>query len=325
MAAEIIAALLSKIDDTGLPDIEGLTKEEQAESVDHLINEANIPSKQTIPATAKKQRSKRGRKKKVKPADNASDSEYEPSKAEEQSLPVQRGAPRRRAALQARETWAPLIRKLSRKKNYPRHGWVTEDQTSDEEVGVFTRTPSSDSDLSSSETDTEEELIGAQALPLDNYDHDGAVLTEQDTDSYGDTDSLASLAAPAEEDGLDVSVYASLESTMVDREETEEMSRLSDELSVLMDDNSPKQVPPSSSPITERYNSEAARTFSSPVLSPSQVRLDRVTDLTQTLGVVQDRLDLAETERLQEATRQRPARNVQQPRNYKNYGWFGYK
>ena len=128
-----------------------------------------------------------------------------------------------------------------------------------------------------------------------------------------------------EEDGLDVSVYASLESTMVDREETEEMSRLSDELSVLMDDNSPKPVPNSSSPITERYNSEAARTFSSPVLSPSQVRLDRVTDLTQTLGVVQDRLDLAETERLQEATRQRPARNVQQPRNYKNYGWFGYK
>ena len=112
---------------------------------------------------------------------------------------------------------------------------------------------------------------------------------------------------------------------MVDREETEEMSRLSDELSVLMDDNSPKQVPPSSSPITERYNLEAARTFSSPVLSPSQVRLDRVTDLTQTLGVVQDRLDLAETERLQEATRQRPARNVQQPRNYKTYGWFGYK
>ena len=84
-------------------------------------------------------------------------------------------------------------------------------------------------------------------------------------------------------------------------------------------------TPPSSSPITERYNSEAAQTFASPVLSPSQVRLDRVTDLTQTLGVVQDRLDLAETERLQEATRQRPARNVQQPIKYKTSGWFGYK
>ena len=125
-------------------------------------------------------------------------------------------------------------------------------------------------------------------MPLDYYDHDGAVLTEQDTDSYGDTDSLASLAAPAEEDGLDVSVYASLESTMVDREETEEMSRLSDELSVLMDDNSPKQVPPSSSPITERYNSEAAQTFASPVLSPSQLRLDQVTDLKQTFCIVKD-------------------------------------
>ena len=90
-------------------------------------------------------------------------------------------------------------------------------------------------------------------MPLDYYDHDGAVLTKQDPDSYGDTDSLSSVAAPAEADGLDVSVYASLESTMVDREETEEMSRLSDDLSVLMDDNSLKQVPPSSSPITEKY------------------------------------------------------------------------
>ena len=90
-------------------------------------------------------------------------------------------------------------------------------------------------------------------MPLDYYDHDGAVLTKQDKDSYGDTDSLASLAAPSEADGLDVSIYASLESTMVDREETEEMSRLSDDLSVLMDDNSLKQVPPSSSPITEKY------------------------------------------------------------------------
>ena len=35
------------------------------------------------------------------------------------------------------------------------------------------------------------------------------VLTKQNTDSYGDTDSLASLAAPAEEDGLDVSVHSS--------------------------------------------------------------------------------------------------------------------
>ena len=70
-------------------------------------------------------------------------------------------------------------------------------------------------------------MIGAQALPLDNYDHDGAVLTKQDTDSYRDTESLSSVAAPAEADGLDVSVLANLESTMVDREETEEMSRLS--------------------------------------------------------------------------------------------------
>jgi len=63
------------------------------------------------------------------------------------------------------------------------------------------------------------------------------------TDSYGDTDSLASPAAPAEEDGLDV--HSSLWSKMVDREKTEEMSRLSDDLLVLMDDNSLKQVPPS--------------------------------------------------------------------------------
>ena len=166
LADEIIAAPQVKIDDPGLRNIEGPTQEEQAESVNHLTNEANISSKQAFPAMAKKKRSKQGRKKKVKPADNASDSEYELSKAEEQSLPVQRGAPRRRAALQARETWAPLIRKLSQKKNYPRHGWVTKDQTSDEEVGVFTRTLISNSDISSSETDTGEE------------DHDRPVLTE---------------------------------------------------------------------------------------------------------------------------------------------------
>ena len=149
MAAEIIAALLSKIDDTGLPDIEGLTKEEQAESVDHLINEANTSSKQTISAMVRKKRSKKGRKKKVKPADNVSDSEKLV-----------------RQALQVRKALAPMIKKLSQKKNYPRHGWVTKDQTSDEEVGVFTRTLISNSDISSSETDTGEE------------DHDRPVLTE---------------------------------------------------------------------------------------------------------------------------------------------------
>ena len=68
----------------------------------------------------------------------------------------------------------------------------TDEQTSDKEVGVFKRTLIFDSDISSLESD-----------------HDKAVLIEQDTDSYWDTDSLASLAAPAEEDGLDVSVYAS--------------------------------------------------------------------------------------------------------------------
>ena len=110
---EIIAALQVQIDDPGLRDIEGLTQEEQAESVDHLTNEAYIPSKQTIPAMAKKKRSKRGRKKKVKPTDNPSDSEYELSKAEEQSLPVQRGAPRRRATLQARNQKDVSKEKLS--------------------------------------------------------------------------------------------------------------------------------------------------------------------------------------------------------------------
>ena len=149
MAAEIIAALLSKIDDTGLPDIEGLTKEEQAESVDHLINEANTSSKQTISAMVRKKRSKKGRKKKVNPADNVSDSEKLV-----------------RQALQVRKALAPMIKKLSQKKNCPRHGWVTKDQTSDEEVGVFTRTLISNSDISSSETDTGEE------------DHDRPVLTE---------------------------------------------------------------------------------------------------------------------------------------------------
>ena len=113
LADEIIAAPQIKIDDPGPRDTEGLAQEEQAESVDLLTNEAYIPSKQTIPAMAKKKRSKQGRKKKVKPADNASDPEYELSKAEEQSLPVQRGAPRRRAALQARDQKDVSKEKLS--------------------------------------------------------------------------------------------------------------------------------------------------------------------------------------------------------------------
>ena len=117
--------------------------------MDHLINEANTSSKQTISAMVRKKRSKKGRKKKVKPADNVSDSEKLV-----------------RQALQVRKALAPMIKKLSQKKNYPRHGWVTKDQTSDEEVGVFTRTLIFDSDISSSETDTGEE------------DHDRPVLTE---------------------------------------------------------------------------------------------------------------------------------------------------